>query len=445
MSLIDQLPDSAGIIALWSAACLSAAWSYSRRRDILDPRFCFPLFYAYATSGPYIYFLLTDEIHPGIKVENILPVLLCCAAAILCFSCGASVAMFRLGRAVPHIPPLRSERDVSAHLWIRRISMLLAVLSLGAFAVCAWRLLGSAAGVAKEYYPLHVDETTLAFYSRTSAAAQFSLYSAITVTAYLAGRVRQWPVLVLLAIYALICAAAGERDFVLVAVYWLCFNWRRAAWPTRYSLVAGCMFAVAVIPALRTSGLGTDMLESKDTSVRDLLQHALIFSSNFHVFTNVVSIMQHEDWFLGETFLRSLATFIPGESESKDSTPALWFKEKYDRQRVAGFAFAMDAEGYINFGWSGTCGLFFVWGLFLAYLYRRAAVNCTSFTLFLWIFALMVSIFVIRSDSRTLLKLLIYGALGMKLIWMAGYALAQAGSERRAAERAIGFHGVEGR
>jgi hypothetical protein len=43
------------------------------------------------------------------------------------------------------------------------------------------------------------------------------------------------------------------------------------------------------------------------------------------------------------------------------------------------------------------------------------------------------------------LKLFIVGGLAIKAIWITGYALAQAGSERRASERAIGFHGVEGR
>jgi oligosaccharide repeat unit polymerase len=180
---------------------------------------------------------------------------------------------------------------------------------------------------------------------------------------------------------------------------------------------------VAVVPMIRGAA---DTGFSFEEIAQSLLTRN---SSNLLVFTNVTQwVPEQEGYWYGESYVDAALNLIPGLPIGE--TLSMWFKRMYEYQGRSGFAFSMDAEAYVNFGWIGPALVFAGWGAVLGYLYRQSRVRPGVNTIFIWVLALTSSLFAIRAFSLPLLKMVVYGALGSRLVWFIALAFDQARRQR---------------
>jgi len=217
-----------------------------------------------------------------------------------------------------------------------------------------------------------------------------------------------------------VCTYSGERDVLLVAGVWCISNWSKLS---RFSIVVVMLLLVGWLglsPILRTGGLGfgSQLAAIEQFRGEDWFYSVTHFAPNVHVYTNVATEVPAVDsYWRGRSLLASLASFFPGSFPLKDETPAHWFRDVYDMQKVAGYAFSQDAEAYLNFGWLGPPLWFAVWGYLLSVGYRRAIrPGARLWDMFIWWYAVAISLFGVRSDSRGILKMFILGAVASKLL-----------------------------
>jgi oligosaccharide repeat unit polymerase len=220
------------------------------------------------------------------------------------------------------------------------------------------------------------------------------------------------------ACHSAVCFLTGERDVALIAAAWVACNIHQ--WNRKFLLtvVTALVMLVAVVPLIRAASSSNFGFE---TVAQSLLTRN---SSNLLVFTNVTQwVPDEQPYFYGESYLDSVLNLIPGYPIGE--TLMSWFKRNYEYQGRSGFAFSMDAEAYVNFGWIGPAIVFLVWGAILGHLYRRSKVRTGVNTVFLWVLTLTSSIFAIRAFSLPLIKIAVYGAIGSRLLWFVAQAADQ--------------------
>ena len=415
------------VLALYAAAGIPALIVYMKRRDPFDPRVFFPVFYAYVTSGVCLFsFFWSGQYHPGLKTGMLIPVLLSCSTAILGFSTGCT---FALHGKISHIPGRRIVHSVStttqliSNRLVRNVSCLASLIAISIYACLSHYMQiqqAASGGIGKVDKLAFADETTLRWFYLFAAVSTATLTLAVITDAFVSRKIFSPTIVALLLADFLVCTYSGERDFLLVGGIWCIANWPKLS---RIQLI---LFLIAIVgwfgisSVLRTSGLGfgSQINAINDVRLEDWFYSLTHFAPNVHVFTNVATEVPavDEHWY-GYSLLGAFASFIPGNFPLKDITPANWFQDVYDMQGASGFAFSQDAEAYLNFGWLGPPIWFAVWGYFLAVLYRKAIQpRAHLWNVFIWWFAVSVSLFGIRSDSRGIIKMFILGAIASKIL-----------------------------
>jgi len=93
---------------------------------------------------------------------------------------------------------------------------------------------------------------------------------------------------------------------------------------------------------------------------------------NYSITSNVMNIVpQKEDYKYGMTYLHDFYELLPRIlTRDYNSNMSEWFKRYYAPQVTGAFGFAMEAEGYVNFGYFGFI-VFAVWGAALTFAYYR--------------------------------------------------------------------------
>jgi len=423
--MFGEAPELPALIVFLILGIVPAALVYFSREDFFDPRVSFVLAYVYLTAGPVIYSLLmNDPYHPGMKVDNLSAVLISCGTAIVGFSIGASIALkgHRVNRNVGSATLTPYARETNSTL--RGICLLGCLLAMALMAHFGSRIQTNQfmTNITKSHYVLYADEGDLRLKTIFSGLSSFFIILFLITDKFCASKRLSLTSIFVMLVYVGICFSNGEREAVLVVLVWIAIHWQELTKTQILSFGGFCVLMVGMSPLLRKFGLGVESQLSMVGQVKgeDFLKSIVHLSSNLHVYTNVVSIVPDiEPFWQGKSILSTLASFIPGRFELKELTPARWFREVYDMQRISRFAFSQDAEAYLNFGWVGPPIWFSVWGCFLGTMYRKATSPKTnSIDSFLWWNALSVSLFSIRSDSRGFIKLLVVALVLSKLLWI---------------------------
>lgn len=420
--------EASCLALLVAAAVAPAVWVYRARRDLFDPRIFFPLLYVYASAGPIAFkIVFTGEYHPGLKTEMLNAVLCSCATAVVGFNAGATYGLRKTGRRRTARRPqhaLATERDRLSNRYVRDLAVLGAAVMLTGFAAVSHELWSTSSGLSKAYHLATASESVTHWYYLFAAAASASVSLAVITGAHVSKSAFSPPILGLLAAHFAICTYSGERDALLVGGLWCLSNWRRLS---KSMIVAIALVGVGWLglsPLLRNAGVGIEsrLALMNEVELEDIARSVTHFAPNVHVFTNVATeVPATEPHWYGRSVAGALLSFLPFEPEWAQETPTRWFREVYDHQRVAGYAFAQDAEAYLNFGWIGPPLWFALWGYALSVAYRNAIkADARLWTVFLWWHALSISAFGIRTDSRGMLKSLVVGAVASKLICTLG-------------------------
>jgi len=426
---VNANPEIGMLALLWSTTFIVAAFAYRRRHDPFDPGVFVPIIYSYLTTGPCIFKILMGlDYHPGLKVQMLQPVLLSCTSAVIGYSIGCAFAL----RGIRRIDLRQATGQIASvvhglgNRWstslLRGMSMTGCMVTLAIFAWTAIEIQSehNTAGASKSVILASVDSSTLSRLHFSAAATTLLLTFFVITDAYDSKTAFSWPVVLLIGGDFLVCATAGERDFMLVAIVWFTVNWKRLPKSLAVLAIGFFVFWLGISPVIRASGLGlwnqVDALG--DVQFEEWFQCVTTISGNLHVYTNVMyEVPLIEEHWHGRSLIGTALSFLPGESALAEATPARWFKEIYDWQRVAGFAFSQDAEAYLNFGWVGPPVWFAVWGWMMGMFYRRATQPAAHLSdVFIWWHATAVSLFAIRSDSRTPAKMMVFGIVASKLI-----------------------------
>jgi hypothetical protein len=426
-----EWPEVGAIALLWATACIPAWLVHRRRQDIFDPRVFYPCFYAYMTTGPCLFKILkAGSYHPGLKVDLLAPVLLSCCTAVGGFSLAASMALRRWPHRRPGQILVRSPispRYRASNALLREIAILGAAVSIASYGYFSFKLQAqtvSVAGDGKAHIIANADEELLRQFYFFAAAASASLTLAVIADACVSRTAFSPMILGLLLAEFAACAYSGERDILLVGGVWCVANWSKLSRPQIAISASALVVWLGVSPVLRAVdlGFGNQIAAVKYFTMEDWLYSVTHFAPNVHVFTNVVDQVPAVDpfWY-GSSIIDTLSSFLPGNLALNELTPAGWFRDVYDMQRVAGYAFSQDAEAYLNFGWIGPPLWFAAWGYLLGGVYRRATrPGARLIDVFVWWFAVATWLFGVRSDSRTILKMLIVGvAAATWLSWLA--------------------------
>jgi len=427
LTLHYEISELLALGVLYGTAAVLAYLVYRVRRDLFDPRVFFPLFYAYVCSGACLFKIFcSGEYHPGLKIDLLIPVLFSCSTAIVGFVAGGTFGMrkvVRLPQARRVTYPMKTLKERISNRLVRDIAVLGAALALAGYAFFSYSLQSSASTGIQEGKAFHIaaaDEGTLRWFYFFAAASTAALTLAVITDAYVSRKAFSPVIISLLALAFAVGTYSGERDVLLVAGVWCISNWPKLS---RFSIAMVVLLIVGwmgLSPVLRTSGLGFGSQLAAIEKVRgeDWFYSVTHFAPNVHVFTNVATEVPAIDahW-NGKSLVAAFASFLPGEFALKDETPARWFHSVYDMQKVAGYAFSQDAEAYLNFGWLGPPLWFAVWGYLLSVGYRRAIrPSARLWDVFVWWYAVAVSVFGVRSDSRGILKMFILGAVACKLL-----------------------------
>ncbi len=427
MTLHYEIAELLALGVLYGSAVVLAYLVYRVRRDLFDPRVFFPLFYAYVCSGACLFKIFcSGEYHPGLKVDLLIPVLFSCSTAIVGFVVGGTFGMRKVERLLQAhrvTYPVKTLKERLSNRLVRDIAVLGAVVTLAGYAFFSYSLQSNAPAddrAGKAFHLAIADEGTLRMFYFFAAASTASLTLAVITDAYVSRKAFSPMIVALLASAFAVCTYSGERDVLLVAGVWCISNWPKLS---RFSITIAVLLIVGwmgLSPVLRTFGLGFGSQLAAIDKVRgeDWFYSVTHFAPNVHVFTNVATEVPEIDahW-NGRSLVGAFASFLPGEFALKDETPSRWFHDVYDMQKVAGYAFSQDAEAYLNFGWLGPPFWFAVWGYLLSVGYRRAIrPGAQLWDVFVWWYAVAVSVFGVRSDSRGILKMFILGAVASKLL-----------------------------
>jgi len=415
------------IVLLVTCAGVPAALTYWSRRDPFDPRILFTLSYTYLTIGPCLFCLLTSQPHhPGLKTEQLGPALLVCSMAVLAFSSGATLAVYRTRNVLkenPFVSFQQTGRDRDTNSVARVMLLYCCVLSLALFAYFGYQV-RAGIGVtseAKAYCLLFADAADLRSCRYFGAASTTCLTFFLITDAFATKRSLSLTAALLMGTHFALCFLNGERDVLLVIVVWITANWRKLSPVQVVGAVTLCSLWLGISPILRHFGLGlqNQLNAMEQISLIDWLRSITYLSSNLHVLTNVLDLVPDaEPFWYGRSWFATLASFVPGDLALTAETPTRWFREVYDHQHVASFAFSQDAEAYLNFGWIGPVICFSIWGYLLGVAYRRAAVATPrTVDVFIWWHSVACSLFAIRSDSRGFIKMVVVGIAASIILW----------------------------
>ncbi len=420
-------PIECALYTFTLACLLPTAIAFARGMELAHPVVYFPPLYYLATALPVLDYILCNEpFHPGTKVQYIPLVLYACSAAVLGFAIAASwTSSWRLR------PREYTDQETNARTYLAKQGRdIFAILFCASVALLVAYL--AHYDIEAKSPSSHPSQQLYAMYKRGLGAMSLTAICAAAFDNASGTRSRPAIILAILTAMFLLNIWGGERDAAVVGFVVVCIYARRLGKARALLAFAALFLFVYAVGELRVDArrilLGQAPEQDIDLHIADKrLVDFFPICSNLHVFTNTVHVVPtSRPHFYGQTFLDSVATFWPGEIEAKDRTPAIWFQDNYDLQSTTGFAFSLDAEGYMNFGWCGPAILFAVLGGLLGWLFHRshASLPHPIVSCMYWI-CLLTTVFGIRSDFRAWLKVNVYAGLLCVAVWCIAIAIAR--------------------
>ena len=395
------------------------AMAFARGKELAHPTIYFPPIYYLATAVPVLDYVFRDEsFHPGTKVQYIPSVLYACSAAVVGFALASSwTSGWRLRDREYTVQEANARANVA-----QQGRNIFAILFLVAAALLVAYLMRY--DIQAKLPSSHPSMDLYVMYKRVLGAMSLTAICAAAFDSVSGPRSRPRVILVILAVIFLLNVWVGERDAAVVGFVVVCIYARRLGRTQSLLAFAALFVFVYAVGELRVDARRIMMGKAPERDIELRITEKRFVDlfpicSNLHVFTNTVHVIPtSRPYFHGQTFLDSVATFWPGEIDAKDRTPVLWFQDNYDLQSTTGFAFALDAEGYMNFGWGGPIIVFVFLGGLLGWLYRhsRASLPHPIISCMYWI-CLLTTVFGIRSDSRAWLKINVFALLLCVAVW----------------------------
>lgn len=219
------------------------------------------------------------------------------------------------------------------------------------------------------------------------------------------------------AVYVLYCLVVTERDFIFPVISILIMRaltkgkkiplWKMAAAGGSLALFGTLIFF-----------LRDKHQESTGIIAATLSQGSILFINTF-----VLKVFQNgHEFFYGETFLNSVANLLPSWVYKTDYNNLAWFKNLYAAASDSGYGFALDAEGYINFGLPGVVLVFGFIALYWKILLSKFSQS--EFYRYLSLFSVGFVMYSIRNDSLALIKGILYAVIIYLAINTGSYLLS---------------------
>lgn len=200
------------------------------------------------------------------------------------------------------------------------------------------------------------------------------------------------------ACYLFYCLVVGERDFVFPIIALIVHNLAFKKITKKESLLYvagffGFMALSTIIFFIR------DANQSTGSALEGLLNQGSILFIN----TQVIKMLNESyQFFGGYTYFNSILNLLPSWIYKTDFNTLAWFKQNYAAASDSGYGFALDAEGWMNFGLIGVSLTYIVMGIS-----QRIAFNNFFAGPFFHYFSVFYTGFVmysLRNDSLALLK-----------------------------------------
>lgn len=200
------------------------------------------------------------------------------------------------------------------------------------------------------------------------------------------------------ATYLAYCLMVGERDFIFPIIALIVHNLAFKKITKKESLLyvmgfLGFMALSTIMFFIRDSN------QSSSGAIEGLLNQGSILFIN----TQVIKMIEESyQFFGGYTYLNSLLNLLPSWIYKTDFNTLAWFKQNYAAASDSGYGFALDAEGWMNFGLIGVSLTYIVMGIS-----QRIAFNNFFAGPFFHYFSVFYTGFVmysLRNDSLALLK-----------------------------------------
>ncbi len=205
--------------------------------------------------------------------------------------------------------------------------------------------------------------------------------------------------------YFAYCLMTGERDFVFpicsIVIHLLAIRKQRLKNLVAYSLGLFLMiFSAVAIFFLR------DPTQQSESIISALFNQGSILFIN----TNILKFLDTSiEFFNGHTYFNSIVNLVPSFIHKTDFNTVNWFKDMYAAKSTSGYGFALDAEGYLNFGMTGVGLTFFI----ITFVHRLIYNNIDKQPLFLYYstFYLSFIMYALRNDSLAFFKGNLYAIL----------------------------------
>lgn len=221
--------------------------------------------------------------------------------------------------------------------------------------------------------------------------------------------------------YTIYCLLTYERNFILLfttilmTYYW---NSEKKLNVTKILIIltlAFLMFSLQAIVRAETT-----------TGFNNILETALGQGSNIIIISNVVYWLDSNqvDFLYGSTYLDSILSLFQLNGLEKTGRLTHWFSLIYNpNYRLGGFGFSLDAEAYLNFGYTGVFIVFMFVGFLMKSIWRASITRGTYLSKFLSAYLFYVFIYGIRGDSNMLIKQICYGILCFFIIYLISHRL----------------------
>lgn len=217
--------------------------------------------------------------------------------------------------------------------------------------------------------------------------------------------------------YITYCLLSGERDFIFPISSIFIHNLVLY----RSSIKKKFLYLVSMF-GLVASGiiifLVRDETQSFKTSISAILNQGSILFINTNILKYLNSNIEH---FNGSTYINSIINLLPSWIYKTDFNTINWFKNLYAKNSTSGYGFAIDAEGYLNFGIIGVVATFFI----ITIVHRISFNNIKRHPIFIYFstFYLSFVMYSLRNDSLAYLKGSLYAILFFIFLTFSSYLI----------------------
>lgn len=204
------------------------------------------------------------------------------------------------------------------------------------------------------------------------------------------------------ALYCAYCLIFNERDFVFLAASILFFAFiisdekRRSFALIRRGALIGVTLITWSVFAFSAR------METPGGFVESMLNQGSLLFIN----TQILEYIDLTNYLLGETYVNSMLSVLPGFLYEADYSLSTWFVDYYAPGGRSGYGFALDAEAYLNFGYLGVVVFFGLIAVGIRLVFATA--RQTPMGVFFSVFLMAFIMYAIRNDSLGLVNATFY-------------------------------------